>query len=123
MKRAEIEQNKIKLNEILKMEDARVRLEKLVALAKEVGASVTRIDKVLIQKDIMGYQKYGEENRISESEIVHNIQFALQTETMIDMSKTAAKNFWIALTSVIIALLAMVAAWGAVLVNFVGCGG
>jgi hypothetical protein len=64
---------------------------------------------------------YSVENVITESEIVHNIQVALQTETTIDMSKTAARNFWIALISAATALLAMLAAWAAVIVK-VKCG-
>lgn len=118
MKREKIEKKKRELDEILKMEDAGARLEKLKALAKEVGASVTRIEKVLVQQDIYGVQKYREENQITESEIVHNIQFALQTETVIDMCKTAAHNFWITLVAMLIAVFAMLAAWTGVVVNW-----
>jgi hypothetical protein len=122
MKREEIGKKKKELDEILKEGDPAARLKKLEVLANEVGASVTRIENVQIGESGPKYI-YDRRNVITEAEIVHNIQESLQTHVMIDMSKTASRNFWIALTSVIIALLAMVAAWAAVLVNFLGCGG
>ncbi|MBW8002827.1 MAG: hypothetical protein FVQ80_12530 [Planctomycetes bacterium] len=51
------------------------------------------------------------ENRI----FINNIQLALQTATMIDMCRTASRNFWIAIVAAIIAGLSAVAAWVAVL--------
>ena len=122
MERVEIEKRKKELNEILKEGDVAARLKKLEVLAKEVGASVTRMGDVQIGHNAARVF-YEQRNIITEAEIVHNIQESLQTHIMINMSKTASRNFWIALTSVIIALLAMVAAWSAVIVNFVGCGG
>ncbi len=47
--------------------------------------------------------------------IVNNINHALQTASMIDMCKTSAKNYKIAITAAIIALLSALAAWAAVL--------
>ena len=117
IKRKEIEQKKRELDEILKGEDAGVRLEKLKALATEVGASVTRMGKILVKHDIYGGQQYREENQITESEIVHNIQFALQTETMINECKIASRNFWITVGAMLIAVLAMLAAWTGVVVD------
>lgn len=118
MTRKQIEKKKEDLTDILKEEDTNVRLEKLQKLAKEVGASVTRMGKILVKHDIYGKQEYRDENQITESEIVHNIQFALQTETMIDMCNTAARNFWITLVAVLIAVFAMLASWAGVLVNW-----
>jgi molybdenum cofactor biosynthesis enzyme MoaA len=117
MKRAEIEQKKIKLDEILKMEDAHIRLEKLVALAKEVGASTLRMENVQIGE--RGGKYFCERrNVITEAEIVHNIQESLQTHVMIDMSKTASRNFWISVGAMLIALFAMLATWVGVAVNW-----
>jgi uncharacterized protein YutE (UPF0331/DUF86 family) len=114
MTRKEIETKKRELTEILKENDAGVRLEKLQRLAKEVGASVTRMEKVQTGHDA-AHLYYSFENVITESEIVHNIQVALQTETTVDMCKTAARNFIIALVASIIACLSMIAAWVAAL--------
>jgi hypothetical protein len=122
MKRVEIEKRKKELNEILKEGDVDARLKKLKVLAKEVGASVTRMGDVQIGHNAAKVF-YEQRNIITEAEIVHNIQESLQTHIMINMSKTASRNFWIALAAMGISLLAMVAAWAAVLVNFVGCGG
>jgi hypothetical protein len=117
MKRAEIEQKKSKLDEILKVEDAGARLEKLKALAKEVGASVTRMENVQIGER-GGRYVCDPQNVITEAEIVHNIQESLQTHVMVDMCKTSARNFWIAVGAMLIALFAMLATWVGVAVNW-----
>ena len=117
MKRKEIEKKKRDLDEILKEKNAGVRLKKLKALAREVGASVIRMEPLQMRND-MGVTYYVNRDIITESEIVHNIQFALQTETMVDMCKTASRNFWIALAAMLIAGLAMLAAWAGVIVNW-----
>lgn len=97
---------KRKLVEILKEEHAGVRLNKLTALAKEVGASTTRM------------VRYTEEplasNKITETEIVQNIEVALQTASMIDMCKNTTRNFFLALIAAVAALLSALAAWVAV---------
>jgi hypothetical protein len=114
MTRKEIETKKRELTEILKEESARSRLEKLQKLAKEVGASVTRMEKIPLRHDgtIHAQIVYSNpSNEITETEIVHNIQVALQTETMIDMCKTASRNFIIALAASAIALLSTIATW------------
>jgi len=51
----------------------------------------------------------------NEGELVYSIHTALQTETMIDMCETAAKNYKIAIIATIIAGIATLAAWAAVL--------
>jgi hypothetical protein len=125
VKRKETAEYRQRLREILNVEDEDKRISELKRLAKDVGAGYEHNEIVAATVTTTGTlqerRTYG--NSISESELVLNINNALQTETMIDMCNTASRNFWIALTSVIIALLAMVAAWAAVLVNFVGCGG
>jgi hypothetical protein len=121
MKRVEVEQMKIKLDEILKKEDVNIRRKELEVLAKEVEASITRMESVQIgEKNSKFY--YEQRNVTTEAEIVHNIQEPLQTHVMINMSKTSAHSFWIAVGAMLIALFAMMAAWAVVVVK-VKCGG
>ena len=117
MKRKEIEKRKGELDEILKEADAGVRLQKLTALAKEIGASVTKMGNVQTGHDAARVH-YVSQNIITESEIVHNIQESLQTHVMIDMCNTAARNFWITLVAMLITLFAMLAAWTGVIVDW-----
>ena len=122
MNRTEIEKKKKELTETLREEDASARLEKLQRLAKQVGASVMRMERGRLIADSRGKitSEEASRNAISETEIVHNIQVALQTETMIDMCKTAGRNFWIAVAAATIALFAMVAAWVAAMAAWPG---
>lgn len=106
----EIEKNKEELTNILKEQDAEKRLEKLQGLAKRVGASITKMVNVQTKQDGARLQ-YKLSNEITESEIVHNIQEALRTETMIEMCKISARNLRISSLAMLIALLAMIAAW------------
>lgn len=73
--------------EILKDQEASTRLEKLQMLAKEAGASVTGMERGRVITDSSGRTTSEEmsRNAITETEMVQNIQAALQTETMIDM--------------------------------------
>jgi len=119
MTQEQIEKKKKELDDILKGADAAARFKKLETLAKEVGASVTRMEKVQKGHDAARVY-YEEQNTITETEIVHNIQESLQTHVMINMGKTAARNFWIAVISAATALLAMSAAWAAVVAR-IGC--
>jgi len=98
MKRKDIERHRQKLIEILKKPELE-RAVPLQKLAIEVGAS-------LVKKDYIG--------RADEGEIVHNIEQALRTETMIDMCKIANRNFVIALIATVIALGSAAATWVAV---------
>jgi hypothetical protein len=116
VKRKAIAVYRQRLREILNIEDEVKRLGELKRLAKEVGAGYEHTE-IADSTPCEGGIRYSH-NFISESELVWNINDALQTETMIDMCKTATRNFWIALVSVVIALLAMFAAWTAVLVNW-----
>ena len=101
MTRKEIEEYRQRLVEIQKGEEQSKRFEALQALAGEVGAST------------QGLSMWGDSDRagVSEGNLVANIHNALQTATMIDMCKTASRNFIIALVATIIALGSAVALW------------
>ena len=113
MTREEIERYRQKLRNILKNEqDEGKRLEALKDLAKEVGAGYvhTKIAPTTTTvPDGNGFLTTIHRNpiSISESELVLNINNALQIETMIDMCKTAAKNYKIAVYSAIAAWIAV----------------
>lgn len=117
MTNKEIETHRQKLADILAddKESTENRREKLEKLAQKVGASITRTGQILTKSDVYGKQHYNEENVITETEIVYNIQVALQTATMINMGKTGSRNFWIALIATIAAVISAVAAWAAVM--------
>ena len=111
----EIDAKKEKLKQILRQDDEVTRLKELKTLAKEVGASAARFQGTLSEN-------YQSPNVITEEELVHNIHEVFQTETMIEMSRIAARNFWIAViasmvavVSVLISFLIMLATWTAVL--------
>jgi hypothetical protein len=120
MTRKEIKQKKARLVEILKEGDPDKRRKDLEELAKIVGASVTRIVRIKVGSEASKVY-YKHDNVITETEIVHNIQVALQTETMVEACRISARNFWVALVATVIALLAMFAAWAAVAVKAKGC--
>ena len=113
MTREEIERYRQKLRNILKNEqDEGKRLEALKDLAKELGAGYvhTKIAPTTTTvPDGNGFLTTIHRNpiSISESELVLNINNALQIETMIDMCKTAAKNYKIAVYSAIAAWIAV----------------
>lgn len=56
------------------------------------------------------------------AELVFNIDNALRTAAMIKTCETSTRTFWISVISATVALLAMLAAWVAVVVK-VKCGG
>lgn len=97
----EIQQKKQRLIDIQKMSDSNQgkRYRALRDLAIEVGAST-----------ISTYHQ----KPANEGELADNIHQALQTATMIDMCKTASRNYVIALIATIIALGSAVALWIAV---------
>lgn len=109
----DIEQKRQSLIDIQKEEDARVRLERLQALAKETGASTTRMASTTSRSGIVSSVRVS--NEITETEIVQNINDALQTASMVNMCKTATRNFIITLVVAIAALLSALAAWLAIL--------
>lgn len=107
----QIEAYRVKLSEILA--DDSNTYTSLEDLAKKVGASTTN-----------RYKGYG---KAAIPELVENINSALQTASMIDMCRTAAQNYEIAVTATkeavtnnriaaAIAILSMLAAWSAVIV-------
>jgi hypothetical protein len=103
-------------------------LEKLWALARQVGASQYR--KVPWKdSDVEGATDDARRESILSlkkatiAEIVFNIDNTLRTASIIRTCEISTRTFWIAVISAAVALLAMLAAWAAVLVNFVGCGG
>ena len=111
MANKEIENHKQKLIEILANDESAQRLNDLKKLAKIIGACVTRMRAETTPE---GLSIGPSSNIITETEIVHNIQVALQTATMINMCKTSSRNFWIALIATIVAMISAVAAWVAV---------
>ena len=101
---------------ILREDNAGIRIEKILILAKKIGASVLKMERIQTNTGLIK-SSYSKENSITESEIVSNIHEALQTETMIEMCRISNRNFWIALIATIIALLSMIAAWMAALIK------
>ncbi|UCE07346.1 MAG: hypothetical protein JSW07_04760 [bacterium] len=101
MTHGQIEAYRVKKTEILaKGENV---YDSLVELAKEVGASITNRDK--------GHGK------TSEPQLVENIDFALQTASMIETCKTSAENYKIAIKASKTAFWSMIAAWAAIVVG------
>lgn len=114
MTNKEIEKHKQKLTEILANDDLSRRLEDLTILAKKIGASVARMVAGTASD---GLPSGPSMNMITETEIVHNIQEALQTATMINMCNISSRNFWIALIAMMAAAISAIAAWAAVVRN------
>lgn len=115
MTHTEIEKKRCQLVEIMKLNSSQDRLDKLVELAKEIGASTLRMG-VHTQSAYADRQPIPH-NIISECEIVHNIQLALQTASMLYMCKIASKNYKIALYAAIAAFVSAIAAWASILHN------
>lgn len=112
MTNEEIEEKRKGLVEILNISDPqRDKVEEARNLALEIGASI--------------YTVYsGRDSNIAFSELVANIHHALQTATMINMSKSSAnmcevacRNYKIASKATKIAFGSAIAAWVAVLGN------
>jgi len=123
MTRKEIAVYRQNLCTILAIEDEGQRLKKLEQLAKKVGAGYihTEIAATTTIKTATGSETTIHQNPISESELVLNINNALQTETMIDVCKTAARSFWITMVAAIAAVLSALAAWSAIVKMVQGC--
>jgi hypothetical protein len=99
-----IKQKRNELTNILQRAPEK-RTDGLIKLAQEVGASTIRMGITTGNVNEIPH------NVITESEIVSNINMALQTASMLVMSKAA---IWAAITASVSAL----AAWAAVLVNY-----
>lgn len=115
MTRKEIANYRAELLNILQNDESN-RLEDLKELAKKVGAGYvhTEIATTTTTKTATGSETQIHQNPISESELVLNINNALQTETMIDVCRTSARNFWITAVAAIAAVLSALAAWSAI---------
>ena len=87
--------------------DEQKKSEELKELAREVGASTYVI---WVHPTSSTIRTTGADT----PELIRNIHQALQTASMINMSKTANRNFVIALTATIIALGSAIALWVAV---------
>ena len=101
MTHKEIEIYRKRLIDVKKIEHSGARNKAFIELVKELGAS--------------GWAKDMESAEERDVEYIRSIHQALQTATMVDMCKTASKNYMIALTASIVSILAMAAAWAAVL--------
>lgn len=98
------------LREILKKPEEDNRRELLKDLAREVGAGSERTDIVgAVKRDEKTLIRY--QNVISESELVQNINNALQTRTMIAASKATTKSYVIAFAATVASVFSAVAAW------------
>ena len=99
----EIKQKREELTQILQR-DTGERTDDLIKLAQEVGASTIRMGRTTGDANEIPH------NIITESEVINNINIALQTASTFVMSKAA---IWAAIAASVSAL----AAWAAVLVN------
>jgi len=111
----------MKLIQIQKEIDTNKKWEKTRDLALEIGASIWRIHPFKdsdITAPTIDETKINvkETKEATTAEIVHNIHYALQTATMIEMCRISNRNLWIALIATVIALFAMIAAWVAAFV-------
>ena len=97
----EIDRKKRRLIEISNMSSLQEQKKELDTLRKQIGASRAK------------EHRRGDDFTVGE--LIDNCHNALQTAAMIDMCKTAARNYKIALTATIIAILSMLGAWVAVL--------
>ena len=97
------EKAKKRLIEIVNMSVLQEQKKALHTLRKEIGASK--------QKD----HKRGDDFTVSE--LIDNCHYALQTASMIEMCKTASRNFWIALIATVAAVISAIAAWVVVMRN------
>jgi hypothetical protein len=108
-----VEEAKSELFKIIDSNDTEtVRIAELKKLAKKVGAGTEHTEN---ESPIPRDKGFSIRSRpISESELVQNIQQALQTLTMIDMCKVATKNYRIAIVSTLAAVISALGAWTAV---------
>ena len=105
MKTAEIERYRQKVCNILNEGDGK-RRQKLVELAKEVGAGYvhSKIAATTQTEDSI----INTTDDISEAELVLNINNALQTETMINALKVANRSWIVAVFAAVISVVSIV---------------
>ncbi len=121
MTNKEIEKYKSKLKEIVNIPDSRKkknipntdetydtgqykRFLALRQLALDVGAS---------------HISPKPQKTANEGELVYGIHMALQTETMVNTSKSATKSCWVAITVALVAFISAIAAWAAIIVPII----
>jgi hypothetical protein len=119
MTHKESEQYRLKLTEIIKRLPKEIGeqlpeglKEDLLDVARKVGACTRSVHI----KDNGSRDVYN----ASTEDLISNIHQALNTATTIEMCRISARNFWVALVATVIALLAMFAAWAAVVVKAKG---
>jgi len=100
MNHKQIEECQQKVVAIKKLSDSGDRNKALMELSGDVGASGCGRDMPPEEKDAIN---------------IAGIHHALQTATMIEMCKTANRNFTVTIIAVIIALLSTIATWIAIL--------
>lgn len=113
MSHKEIKEAKKRLLKIMRMEASKAQSDALHQLAMDVGASTFRLEE---QGRVSG--KFGDlsrQNVITETEIVHNINEALESSVVILMGRAATRSYWITLLAMLIALGSALAAWYGVL--------
>jgi hypothetical protein len=116
MTRREIAEYRQTLRNILAEADDKTRMAKLKDLAKKVGAGYVHTEIAGITKTETKTPTSQEtthgiyHNTISESELVLNINNALQTETMIDTCKIANRSWIVAIISAIVSIISIVIA-------------
>ena len=132
--RKDIEKYKQRLKEALNESAQEKRRNILEELAKELGASTTRMVEGPLEETDGSIRKRDEwlksktqsthpgrvsmsraKNKITETEIVENINAALQIAMMLDMCNNASRNFYIAFFASVAATVSAIAAWYAVL--------
>jgi hypothetical protein len=106
MKSKEIESYRQDLRNILNKENDSQRHQELVQLAKKVGAGYVHSKIAAMVRTDTGTTYCSDP--ISESELVLNINNALQTETMINTLKIATWSWRVALIAVVISIIALI---------------
>ena len=108
LKAKEIDAYRQDLCKILNISDDRQRQKDLVELAKKVGAGYvhTKYAYSTVTEHATGREIISNYDSISESELVLNINNALQTETMINTCKIANRSWIVAIIAVVIAVIA-----------------
>jgi len=120
MTRKQIEEYRVKLVQIQIDNNTNKKWKETRDLALEIGASIWRIHpfkysdvKALTHNETK--MKIMEAKEATMAEIVYNIHYVLQTAAMINMCRTANRNWIIAIIASSITLLSMVAVWVAVI--------
>ena len=99
-----------KVRDILKEDDSKQRHKELVLLAKEVGAGYvhTKFSRSTVTEFAKGREIISDYDPISESELVLNINDALQTESMINTCKIASRSWIVAIFASTISFVALI---------------